>query len=96
MKALFLICSGLLLISLADLPMGYYTLLRIVVSIGAIAVIIKEYEQGINFWIIIFGLILILFNPLIPIYLNEKEAWMPIDIIAAILFGIKSFSLKSS
>jgi predicted membrane protein len=94
MKALLLICSGLLLISLADLPIGYYTLLRIVVSIGAIAVIIKEYEQGINFWIIIFGLILILFNPLIPVYLNDKEVWMPIDIIAAILFVIKSFTIN--
>ena len=91
MKALLLICTGLLLFSLIDLPIGYYTFLRIVVTIGAVAVVITEYENGINFWVIVFGLIAILFNPLIPVYLGDKSAWMPIDIITAILFGTKSF-----
>lgn len=91
MKALLLICSVLLLLALADLPIGYYTLLRIVVAIGAVAVIVREYEDKINLWILIFGLIAIIFNPLIPVYLTDKSAWVPIDIIAAILFGVKSF-----
>lgn len=91
MKALLLICSGFLLFALADLPIGYYTFLRWIVFIGAIAVFSSELQKGINFWAIIFGLIAILFNPLIPVYLNDKDAWMPIDIIAAVLFGIKSF-----
>ncbi|MGM0408958.1 MAG: DUF6804 family protein [Bacteroidota bacterium] len=91
MKAFLLICSLLLLLALVDLPIGYYTLLRIVVTIGAVVVVITEFNNGFNFWVISFGLIAILFNPLIPVYLNDKEAWMPIDIIAAVLFGIKSF-----
>ncbi|MFT6148774.1 MAG: hypothetical protein ACJAUH_001460 [Saprospiraceae bacterium] len=94
MKVLLLICSGLLLLALAGLPIGYYTLLRIVVTIGAAAVIITEFEHGINLWIIAFGFIAILFNPFIPIYLNDKAAWMPIDIVSAIIFGYKSFTIK--
>jgi hypothetical protein len=93
-KTLLLICTGLLFIALADLPIGYYTLLRIVVTIGAVSVIVTEFENGINFWIIVFGIIAIVFNPLIPIYLNNKDIWMPIDILAAILFLIKSFTNK--
>lgn len=96
MKALLIICSGLLLLALADLPIGYYTFLRIVVTIGAIAVIIKEFENGINFWTLSFGLIAIIFNPLIPVYLNDKDAWMPIDLISAVLFGIRSFTIKNN
>lgn len=96
MRILLLACAALLLLALIDLPIGYYTFLRIIVSIGAVTVIINEYENGVNFWLIAFGFLLILFNPLFPIYLNDKDAWMPIDIIAAILFGIKSFTLKSS
>jgi|SRR5690554_684743 hypothetical protein len=96
MRALLLICTGLLLLALVDLPIGYYTLLRIVVTIGAGAVVVTEFENGINFWVIVFGLVAILFNPLIPVYLGDKEAWMPIDLIAAILFGIKSFTTKSN
>ncbi|MFZ4414662.1 MAG: DUF6804 family protein [Bacteroidales bacterium] len=94
MRYLLLICAGLLILALADLPIGYFTFLRIVVIIGAIGVIINEIENGLNIWVIIFGLIAILFNPIIPIYLNDKSVWMPIDIISSILFLIKSLTLK--
>ena len=94
MKTLLLICAGFLFMGLIDLPIGFYTLLRIVVTIGSVAVVVTEFENGINFWVITFGLIAILFNPLIPIYLNDKSAWMPIDIIGGKFFVIKSFTLK--
>ncbi|GAA4932902.1 hypothetical protein GCM10023314_01640 [Algibacter agarivorans] len=96
MKYLLLICASLLFIALADLPIGYYTLLRIAVTIGATAVVVMEFENGFNFWVIAFGIAAIVFNPLIPIYLNNKDAWMPIDIVAAILFLIKSFTIKTN
>jgi hypothetical protein len=73
MRPLLLICTGLLLLALADLPIGYYTLLRIVVTIGAVAVVVSEFENEINFWVIAFGLIGILFNPLFPVYLGDKS-----------------------
>ena len=38
---------------------------------------------------IIFGIIVILFNPLVPVYLHDKGAWGMIDIIAIILFIIQ-------
>jgi hypothetical protein len=91
MRQLLLICAVLLLFSLTDLPIGYYTLLRIVVTIGSVSVVVSEFENGINFWVISFGLIGIIFNPFFPVYLGDKSVWMPIDIITAILFGIKSF-----
>jgi len=94
MKTLLLICAGLLFLGLIDLPIGFYTLLRIVVTIGSVAVVVTEFENGINFWVITFGLIAILFNPLIPVYLNDKSAWMPIDIIGGIIFVIKSSHLN--
>lgn len=94
MKKILIICAALLFIGLINLPIGYYTLLRIVVTIGSVAVIVKELKNGINVWVITFGLIAILFNPLIPIYLNDKSVWMPIDIISGIIFVIKSFTFK--
>lgn|SRR5690554_454727 len=95
MKYLLIICAVLLFLALADLPIGYYTFLRIIVTIGAVAVVISEFENGINFWLIAFGILAILFNPLIPVYLNDKSAWMPIDIIAGIIFLVKSFTYKT-
>lgn len=94
MRVLLLICAGLFFLAMANLPIGYYTFLRIVVTIGAGLAAIHEYENEINFWVLAFGLIAILFNPFIPIYLNEEELWMPIDFLAGVLFTIKSFTYK--
>ena len=94
MKQLLLICAGLMFFGIINLPIGYYTLLRIIVTIGSVAVVVSEYEKGLNFWVITFALIAILFNPLMPIYLNDKSAWIPIDIIGGIIFVIKSFTVK--
>ena len=94
MKGLLLICAGLLFLGMADLPIGYYTLLRIAVTIGAGSFVITEFENGLNFWTISFGIIAVLLNPLIPVYLNDKSAWIVIDLICGVLFVIKSFTLK--
>jgi hypothetical protein len=96
MKGLLLICAGLLLLSIANLPIGYYTFLRIIVTVGACFIVVTEFENGLNFWVITFGLIAILFNPIFPIYLNNKSLWMPIDLLSAILFGIKAFTTENS
>jgi len=77
--------------ALAHLPIGYFTILRIVVTIGAAAIVIKEFEKSINIWVIIFGLIAIIFNPIIPIYLHNKAIWLPIDLICGVIFIIKYF-----
>jgi hypothetical protein len=94
MKWLLILCATLLLLGLADLPIGYYTLLRIVVSIGSVTVIVSEFEKGLSFWVILFGIVLIFFNPIVPVYLKEKSAWVPIDFIGSILFIIKSVAAK--
>jgi hypothetical protein len=76
------------------MPIGYYTFLRIIVTIGAVAVIVQEYNGEIIPWIILFGIIAIIFNPIIPVYLHDKEIWAVINFIAAILFGVKAFNLS--
>ena len=79
---------------IAGLPIGYYAFLRIVITIGAIAVIITGITPGITFWVVVFGLVAVLFNPLIPVYLYNKSTWAIIDGICGVLFLIKVFNLK--
>lgn len=92
MKAVLFICSALLFLAVSELPIGYYTLLRIAVTAGAVIVVFNESKNGFNFWTIAFSLIAILFNPIVPVYLNDKSLWMPVDIICGIIFIIKAFS----
>jgi hypothetical protein len=96
LKTLLFICSALLFLAIADLPIGYYTLLRIVVTITSILIFIRDFENGINLWSIIFGIVAVLFNPLIPIYLIDKNIWIPIDLAAGCLFFVKSFAVNKT
>lgn len=92
MRLLLLSCAGLLVVASAKLPIGFYTILRISTTIGAAAVIIEEFKKGITFWVVIFGIVAIVFNPVFPVYLGSKQVWQPIDIGTSILFLIKAFN----
>ena len=96
MKAVAIIAAALLFVAVLNLPIGYYTFMRIEVTIGSILLIRQEIGKGINTWVILFGIIAILFNPILPIYLGSKSSWMPIDIIAGATFLIFTFTNKEN
>lgn len=85
---IFIIPVALLLIGIADMPIGYYSFLRIVVclSSGVIAYGSYSIEEKINFGTALFGVIALLFNPIFPVYLQDKELWTTIDILSTIAF----------
>ena len=88
MKLLFLIPAIFLcIIPFFKFPYGIYTLLRIVVTLSAAFIIYDNYKKtnNINLVIVIFSIILIIFNPIFPIRLN-KEIWLPIDLITATIY----------
>lgn len=87
---LTLIASALLLFAVKDgLPYGYFTILRFVVCAITTYLAYTAYEKNSeSLWVWAFGFIAILFNPLIPIYLQRSQ-WGPIDLIAG-LFLISS------
>ena len=86
----------MLFLAIADLPIGYYTFLRIVVTISSILILISEFENGMKLWLVAFGIVAILFNPLIPVYLHDKNTWIPIDIAAGCLFFVKNFAVNKT
>ena len=90
---IFFLFPGVLLIvaPLISFPYGFYIFLRLIVTITAAYIIFDTYKnfKGINETIIIFSIIAILYNPIIPIHLYEKEIWMIVNIITGIVFFIK-------
>ncbi len=68
-------------------PYGIYTLLRIVVMLSSAFIIYDNYKRtnNVNSTIVIFSIILIVFNPIFPIRLN-KELWLPIDLTTAAIY----------
>ena len=77
------IISALLFIGAASLPYGYYMLLRIAACGFFIWAAVITYEKKSQYLPWIFGLLALLFNPIIKIHL-PKELWVIIDICSAI------------
>jgi len=79
-----LIAIIVLLLSFIDWPLySYYTFLKIIVTGVAIyyAYYLYDVLKKKNFWFWSLVVIVILFNPIIPIYIYNKSIWMVIDVI---------------
>jgi hypothetical protein len=81
-KSIYYLCAALLVLALAPMPYGYYTFLRLVVTIVACITAFSFYKEGHVTWAWIFGLVGILFNPLIQVHLS-RDIWMILDLLAA-------------
>lgn len=93
-RLVWLLPSVMLIIALAKLPYGYYTLLRIVVTVCAIvlAAEIKK-RDNIGAWFVAFVFVALLFNPLIPIHLT-RGVWAPIDVGCALMFAAHMYFVR--
>ena len=85
-----LIACGLLLLAIANLPYGYYIFLRIAITIIAGINAFSVYKRKNKTLFAVFLGIAVLFNPLVPIYL-DKGTWILIDLIVGLFFGVAAF-----
>lgn len=77
-------CAAMLLLGAAPLPYGYYTLLRLVAcGVFAYAAFLTADKKH-KFLPWVFGLLALLFNPIVKIHL-PKELWALVDVAAGVL-----------
>ncbi len=95
MRALLFVVGFLLLLALAPMPYGYYEFLRVVVTVVAGIVILRELGENSVLWLITFALIAALFNPLFIVHFDRK-VWAVIDMLAAGIFLFKAFKWPRS
>lgn len=82
-----IIAAVVLFVGAAPMPIGYYTFLRIIVSACAAALAYVHFVTRPSIVLaVVFAMILILFNPIVPIYLKSKSVWVVVDIGVGALF----------
>lgn len=81
----FVAAAFVALISILPFDTGFYTFTRIVICLSAVCAIFKLLPQNDVTWIP-FALLGVLYNPIIPVYLNDKEPWIAINFITALGF----------
>ena len=93
-KHWYLLVAGIFLLgALGSWPYAYYQLLRwVVCGVGAYSAYMA-YESGRTGWAWLFGIVAILFNPIIPFYM-QRETWQVLDIAAAFPFLVFPFTKK--
>ncbi|MBU3680233.1 MAG: hypothetical protein FGM32_11640 [Candidatus Kapabacteria bacterium] len=89
MKNLLAICMILSFVALAKLPIGYYTILRLVLTVSAVIVIYNERDKGLTPWNIAMGLVAIVYNPVIPVHFSDRDIWRALNVAAGVVFGLR-------
>lgn len=95
MKQLILLVSILCFVGIFNLPYGYYTLLRIAVTGLSVYLILNQEFTLSNNWRVFLIITAILFNPILPIYLDNKLIWQFIDGIVGVVFLLRAFTSNS-
>lgn len=91
-KPLALVSAALLVVALADLPYGFYTVLRLIVCGTAAYGAWMASETDRTFWTFLLGGIALLFNPVVPVYL-DRSVWAVLDLGSAAVLGRSAFRL---
>jgi hypothetical protein len=86
----------LLGIALLPMPYGYYSFLRMAVTVAAFVWCRTSYSRdGFSGQVVLAGALALLFNPVIPVYLS-RAIWAPIDLVAMGCFSWRAYrELKS-
>ncbi|MBI2355706.1 MAG: hypothetical protein HYV13_00685 [Candidatus Doudnabacteria bacterium] len=77
-----------LLVAAAGLYRGDFGILRWLVSLAGIVLSFIAYRSRKIYWILGFIGAVILFNPVVPIYLHNAKIWQVLDLVVAIVFGV--------
>lgn len=95
LKWIFIFVAVWCFVAVLALPIGYYTFLRIIATLGGILAIAVIYQQKNKLLKYILFSITIFFNPFIPVYLQKKAIWIPLDILTGFAFLYLAFLQKS-
>jgi hypothetical protein len=84
--AVWLLPSAMLVIALARLPYGYYTLTRIVVCAACALLCFVEatWNARGRYWLYPLAAVAVLYNPLVPIHFS-RHVWVPINLLTMVV-----------
>ncbi|TBA92530.1 DUF6804 family protein [Rhizobium ruizarguesonis] len=87
---LILVPVALLVVAVFPLPYGYYSFLRFAITLSAAYLAWEAYREkdAFNGWSLILSMVALLFNPLIPVYL-DRGSWFIIDLAVAGIFAMR-------
>jgi hypothetical protein len=71
-------------IGLLDMPYGFYTLLRAVLCLATAVGFAAARRRGDSAWSWVYGALVILYNPVLPVHLGVKSLWVSVNLLTLI------------
>jgi len=78
------VAAFLLVASSGRHPYGFYIVLRLVATIGAVYWAVRVYRETLRGWTWAFAAVALLMNPFVPIRMQRTQ-WQPIDLWLGLL-----------
>ena len=85
MNTLVVVSSIAVLIGLAAMPYGYYGLLRIVLSLTGAVGFVEARRRGLETYMWVFGVVVVVYNPVLPVKLGDKSLWIVVNVVTLIV-----------
>ena len=79
----FIVSAFLLVIACLNMPYGYYNLIKLTTTATAVFGIITHKNN--YCMVILFSLVVLLFNPIFPVFNFTKSFWVYVDLV---MFGL--------
>lgn len=85
----------ILFLCLADMPYGYYELVRFLALVGFGILAYQSYQTSSKTSMVVYGALALLFQPFFKVYLG-REIWNVVDVIVGVGLIISLFGDKKS
>ena len=89
-SVLSIICACHLFFAGLNLPEAFYSYLKVIVTCVALLTMMNHIGKN-RFFVVAFGLVAVVFNPIYPVYLYDRSVWVLLDIITALLFLYEAY-----
>ena len=63
---------------------GFYMMLRLIATVGAVYWALRVHREGMEGWVWAFVVLALLMNPFVPIRMHRTD-WQPIDLVLGVL-----------
>lgn len=85
--ALLVVCMIVLVFAAtSDWRYAFYVLLRLLICASSLFAALKRYSQRLTFWMWCFGVVAVLYNPLVPMRMARAD-WQSVNIVTAVFLA---------
>jgi len=80
---------------LFNLPYSFFMLLRIVLCIAAVIGVKRASEARQNNWVWVYAILAVLYNPVLPVHLGDKDVWVGVNVVTVVIFWVGLFKFEN-